>query len=140
MSLVGRISLSMSTNKKIIVISCLTFLGLITIYSWLKQEVVIHINNDIDNYGFRASVTCRPEEMFTYYPYLVIKTSQGTEVSRSQINGQGYEALKACQVSFPVERLELTADKRAIRMYFTGRNAFGDLSTLDVPVSYFSPR
>ena len=132
---------SMSINKKTAVITCLTVtcLALLIIYSWLKQEVVIYNDNDIDDYGFIASVTCRPDQMLTYYPYLVIKTSQGLEVSRSQINGQGYEALKACRISFPVERLELTSDKRAVRMYFTGRNAFGDLSTLDIPAPISHP-
>jgi hypothetical protein len=129
----------MSLNKKIFLITCLSVLALVSIYGWFKQEVVIFANEDIDNYGFTASVTCR-HEMLTYYPYLVIKSSQGMEVSRAQINGLGYEALQACRVSFPVERLELVADKRAIRMHFSGRNAFGDLSTLDIPVSFFSPR
>ena len=114
--------------------------ALLTTYRWFSKEVVIYQDDDIDGYGFRAIVTCRPDEMFTYYPYLVIETPRGMEVSRSQINGLGYEASKACRNSFPVVRLELGPDKRVVRMYFNGRNAFGDLDTFDVPVRFFSPR
>ena len=116
------------------------FFVLVGTYRWLNQEVVIYENGDIDGYGFRARVTCRPDELFTYYPYLTIESPSGLEVSRSQINARGYEYLKACRNSFPVARLETVADKRVIRIYFNGRNAFGDLSTLNVPVLYFSPR
>ena len=115
------------------------FLALLTAYGWFSKETVIYENSDIDGYGFTAQVTCRPDEGFTYYPYLVIKTPRGMEVSRSQLNGTGYEAAKACRVSFPVARLEMGANKRTVRVHFTGRNAFGDLDTLDVPIQYFSP-
>ena len=132
----------MLLKKKIIVIACLSaaFMALVFTYRWLCTEVVIYENGDIDGYGFRARVTCRPDEMFTYYPYLIIESPTGMEVSRSQINALGYEASKACRNSFPVGRLEMGADKRVVRMHFIGRNAFGDRDTLDVPVTYFSPR
>jgi hypothetical protein len=133
---------SILRSRKIMVIAWLgvALLVLLTAYGWLSKELVIYENSDIDGYGFTAQVTCRPDEMFTYYPYLVIKSPRGMEVSRSQINGLGYEAAKACRVSFPVDRLEIAADKRVIRVHFNGRNAFGDADFLDVPIQYFSPR
>ena len=133
---------SILSQKKLIVIACLSaaLIAMVFTYRWVSQEVVIFENGDIDGYGFRARVTCRPDEMFTYYPYLIIESPRGMEVSRSQINAQGYEASKACRNSFPVARLEMAVDKRAVRMYFNGRNAFGDRDRLDVPVTYFSPR
>jgi hypothetical protein len=133
---------SILRSKKIMVIAWLgvALLALLTAYGWFSKETVIYEDNDIDGYGFRALVTCRPDEGFTYYPYLVIKTPRGMEVSRSQLNGLGYEASKACRNSFPVARLEMVTDKRVIRVHFNGRNAFGDLDTLDVPIQYFSPR
>jgi|SRR5687768_1506263 len=129
-------------NKRIIALVSLSVavLVLVATYRWLSKEVVIYENGDIDGYGFRARVTCRPDEMFTYYPYVTIESPSGMEVSRSQINAVGYEFSKACRNSFPVARLETGADKRVIRIYFNAPNAFGDLSTLDVPVTYFSPR
>jgi hypothetical protein len=110
------------------------------LYAYLSQEHIVYENTDLDGHGFRVAITCRPDEGFTYYPYLIIKTPRGFEVSRSQVNVTGYEALQACRQSYPVVKLELTGDKSAVRIHFNGRNAFGDLDTLDLPVNYFSPR
>ncbi len=131
-----------SLNKKLVLAACLGFalLSVAITYRYLSREIVIYENSNIDGRGFKALVTCRPDEMFTYYPYLVIETPRRLEVSRSQINGLGYDASKACLVSFPVGRLEMTADQRVVRVHFEGRNAFGDTDSLDVPVRYFSPR
>jgi hypothetical protein len=133
---------SILRNKKIMVTAWLgvALLALLTAYGWFSKETVIYENSDIDGYGFTALVTCRPDVGFTYYPSLVIKTPRGMEVSRSQLNALGYEAFQACRNSFPVARLEMDADKHAVRVHFTGRNAFGDRDTLDVPIQYFSPR
>ena len=125
-------------NKKITAIGALVLglLTLLSVYRWFSKEVAIYENADIDGYGFTAIVTCRPEDGFTYYPYLVIRSPRGIEVSRSQLSGQGYETLTECRVSFPVERLELGADRGVIKIYFNDRNAFGDLDMLDVRVKY----
>ena len=129
-------------NRKITGIAALVLglLTLLSIYRWFSKEMAIYENADIDGYGFTAAVTCRSEEGFTYYPYLVIRSPRGLEVSRSQLGNQGYETLTECRVSFPVERLELGSDRAVIKIYFNDRNAFGDLDGLDVRVNYHSPR
>jgi len=113
---------------------------MVATYQYFNREIVLYENRDIDGYGFSAAVTCRPDEMFTYFPYLRIESARGAEVARSQIGGQGYEALKACRNSFPVTRLEWLNREAGIRVHFNGRNAFGDAATIDVPVRFFSPR
>lgn len=132
----------MLLNRRFILIASLSvvLLALAIAYTYLNKELVIYENGNIDGNGFKALVTCRPDEMFTYYPYLIIKTPKGSEVSRSQLNGLGYDASQACRNSFPVVRLDITPDKRSVRLSFNGRNAFGDTDTLDVAVRYFSPR
>ena len=129
-------------NRKITGIAALVLglLTLLSIYHWFSKEMVIYENADVDGYGFTATVTCRPEEGFTYYPYLVIRSPRRIEVSRSQLGSQGYETLTECRVSFPVERLEPGSDRAVIKIYFNNRNAFGDLGVLDVRVNYHSPR
>jgi hypothetical protein len=129
-------------NRKITGIAALVLglLTLLSLYHWFSKEIAIYENADVDGYGFTATVTCRPEEGFTYYPYLVIRSPRGIEVSRSQLGSQGYETLTECRVSFPVERLELGSDRAVIKIYFNNRNAFGDLDVLDVRVNYHSPR
>lgn len=109
-------------------------------YRYVARERVIYENRNIDGYGFKASVTCRPDQMFTYYPYVIIQAPNGVEVARSQIHGRGYEALRACQNSFPVQGIELTNREVGVRLYFKGRNAFGDADGIDVPIRFFSPR
>jgi hypothetical protein len=128
------------SQRSIVLLSCLV-VGIVLIsftYYFVKKEVILYENPDIDGYGFKAMVTCRPDALFTYYPYLVIESSRGVEVARSQINNRGYEAAQACRVSFPVERVEAIPGERVVRLHFNGRNVFGDLETFDVPVRYFS--
>ena len=132
---------SVLLNRRFILIAYLSVVLLALAILYIPhKELVIYENGNVDGNGFKALVTCRPDEMFTYYPYLIIKTPRGSEVSRSQLNGLGYEASQACRISFPVVRLDVTPDKRSVRLYFNGRNAFGDTDTLDVAVRYFSPR
>ena len=133
---------AMLFNRKITGIAALVLglLTLLSIYQWFSKEMVVYENADVDGYGFTATVTCRPEEGFTYYPYLVIRSPRGIEVSRSQLGSQVYETFTECRDSFPVERLELGADRAVIKIYFNDRNAFGDLDVLDVRVNYHSPR
>ena len=132
---------SVLLNRRFILIAYLSVVLLALAILYIPhKELVIYENGNVDGNGFKALVTCRPDEMFTYYPYLIIKTPKGSEVSRSQLNGLGYDASQACRNSFPVVRLDITPDKRSVRLSFNGRNAFGDTDTLDVAVRYFSPR
>jgi len=126
--------------KVAMVVAISMILGMIVVYELFSREVVLYENRDIDGYGFSAAVTCRPDEMFTYFAYVRIESPRGAEVARSQISGQGYEALKACRNSFPVIRLEWLNREAGVRVHFRGRNAFGDGETVDVPVRFFSPR
>ena len=133
-------ALIVNNRFKVIVSLGIALLVFAIAYRYVGHEVVIYENDNIDGYGFRASVTCRPDQMFTYYPYITIQTPNGTEVARSQIHGRGYEAFKSCQNSFPVQGLELVNRESGVRVYFKGRNAFGDADKIDVPIRFFSPR
>jgi hypothetical protein len=109
-------------------------------YWYLTQEIVVFESNTIDGHGSRVVVTCRADEMFTYYPYVKIVTASGTEVARAQISGRGYEASEACRHSYPVTRLELIPQSSIVKVHFKGRNAFGDAEMVEIPVRYFSVR
>lgn len=130
----------MCKKIKIARVLLLALTAWIVVYFVCPRETVVY-EKEIDRYAFRAAVTCRPDEMFTYYPYIVIKTSRGLEVARSQITNRGYEYLNACKNSFPVINLSMADQKKQVRLQFDGRaNAFGDAEYIDVSVSYFSPR
>lgn len=109
-------------------------------YWYLTQETVVFENNNIDGHGSRVVVTCRADEMFTYYPYVKIVTASGIEVARAQISGRGYEASKACRRSYPVTHLELISQTNIVKLHFQGRSAFGDADMVEVPIRYFSIR
>jgi hypothetical protein len=111
----------------------------IFIYLFFYKEVIIY-EKAIDDYGFKAYVVCRPDELATYYPYVVVKTPSGIEVNRSQITPRGYKWSNACKNSFPVVDLNLVENKNKLRLLFKGKNAFGDADYVDVSVSFFSPR
>ena len=131
-----------STSQKIKLIVGLGMALLVAaiVYKYIDREVVVYENSNIDGYGFKASVTCRPDQMLTYFPYVTIRAPNGAEVARSQIQGRSYEDLRGCQNSFPVQRLELISREAGLRVYFTGRNAFGDADKIDIPIRFFSPR
>ena len=125
---------------KLILGVVIVVLVFVTVYKYVGREVVIYENGNVDGYGFRASVTCRPDQMLTYYPYMKIQAPNGAEVARLQIHGRGYEGLSGCLNSFPVQRLEFVNREAGLRVYFSGRNAFGDADSIVVPIRFFSPR
>ncbi|HKS30027.1 MAG TPA: hypothetical protein VJS44_19550 [Pyrinomonadaceae bacterium] len=114
----------------------LIFLSGMIVYRFFSKEVTLY-EKEIDNHGHRVMVTCRPEKMLVYYPYVVVKAPNDLEVARSQISRQGYEWFNACKNSFPVNDLILLDRRNGVRLYLHGRNAFGDAEYIDVPISFF---
>lgn len=117
-----------------IILTCLTGVG---VYRFFCGETVI-FEKVIDTHGNRAFVSCRPDQLFLYYWYVVVETPNGLEVARSGITRQGYEALNACKNSISVKDIKLVEGRKAMRLYFANNwNVLGNAEYIDVPVSFF---
>ena len=107
------------------------------VYRFFYGETVI-FEKVVNDYGYRISVTCRPDQLFLYYGYVVVKTPSGSEVARSGVTGESYEALNACRNSIAVKDIELIEQKKKARLHFANTwNVGGNAEYIDVPVSFF---